>query len=408
MELQIDSVTIICSIVILLSPVLLKKERFKLNKSDIASIATSLGIFGTFLGVFLGLVHFDVTNIQDSIPDLLNGLKTAFLTSIAGMITALIVKISPKIYGFKTADGTSPVDTDAEKMIDLLGKIEKAIGGDNDSSLVTQIIKLRDKTDTLNISFREFADKMVADSTQSLIDALTQVMKDFNTQINEQFGENFKHLNEGVEKLVVWQQQYKAYVETMTDRFEVSLESIEQCEHHLQSITDKAEAFAKTATKLEQLLSNLDTTFVGIDNMAKSMPNVFPQIQNTIKNLTDNFANDVHLAVRQNNTMIDTQKKAIDAQINTMATFYPRIEDHQKKLVQKLTADVDTLMKNQSDTIARYMATIDKQLEDILTQTLQKFGDDLVSISNKFTSDYSTLADALSRLRQPVRTNLFN
>jgi hypothetical protein len=39
------------------------------------------------------------------------------------------------------------------------------------------------------------------------------VVKDFNARINEQFGENFKQLNEGVAKLLVWQEQH---VETIT------------------------------------------------------------------------------------------------------------------------------------------------------------------------------------------------
>ena len=44
--------------------------------------AVSLGIFGTFVGVYVGLLGFDVHDISASIPILLDGLKTAFMTSI--------------------------------------------------------------------------------------------------------------------------------------------------------------------------------------------------------------------------------------------------------------------------------------------------------------------------------------
>ena len=50
------------------------------------TLMTSLGILGTFWGVVLGLLDFDTINIDRSIPNLLSGLKTAFVTSILGML----------------------------------------------------------------------------------------------------------------------------------------------------------------------------------------------------------------------------------------------------------------------------------------------------------------------------------
>lgn len=54
------------------------------------AIFTTLGLLGTFIGIFMGLQSFDVNNIDDSIPNLLYGLKTSFLTSIVGIILSLI------------------------------------------------------------------------------------------------------------------------------------------------------------------------------------------------------------------------------------------------------------------------------------------------------------------------------
>jgi hypothetical protein len=56
------------------------------------TILTSIGIFGTFLGVALGLSSFDTTQLQESVPQLLSGLKTAFWSSIAGLLGALTIK----------------------------------------------------------------------------------------------------------------------------------------------------------------------------------------------------------------------------------------------------------------------------------------------------------------------------
>ena len=56
------------------------------------TLLTTLGVLGTFTGIFLGLLDFDVTNIDDSVPQLLSGLKIAFVTSIFGMATMIALR----------------------------------------------------------------------------------------------------------------------------------------------------------------------------------------------------------------------------------------------------------------------------------------------------------------------------
>lgn len=46
---------------------------------------STMGVLGTFIGIYIGLQEFDPRNIQASIPVLLDGLKTAFSTSLWGM-----------------------------------------------------------------------------------------------------------------------------------------------------------------------------------------------------------------------------------------------------------------------------------------------------------------------------------
>ena len=53
---------------------------------------TSLGMLGTFVGIFLGLIDFNVFAIDASVPTLLAGLKLAFATSILGLAAALVFK----------------------------------------------------------------------------------------------------------------------------------------------------------------------------------------------------------------------------------------------------------------------------------------------------------------------------
>lgn len=68
--------------------VLIKERRWI---EQIPTIVSTTGVIGTFLGITLGLIVFKTDALDSSIPLLLSGLKTAFFTSLAGMIGSLIL-----------------------------------------------------------------------------------------------------------------------------------------------------------------------------------------------------------------------------------------------------------------------------------------------------------------------------
>ena len=55
------------------------------------SLISTLGVLFTFIGITVGLVSFDTSDLDTSIPLLLDGLKTAFVTSIMGMLGSMIL-----------------------------------------------------------------------------------------------------------------------------------------------------------------------------------------------------------------------------------------------------------------------------------------------------------------------------
>lgn len=59
---------------------------------SLPSVLSTLGVLGTFIGITAGLVKFDTGDLDSSIPLLLSGLQTAFFTSLAGMLGALLLR----------------------------------------------------------------------------------------------------------------------------------------------------------------------------------------------------------------------------------------------------------------------------------------------------------------------------
>jgi len=61
---------------------------------DFKSQIVSVGVLGTFVGIFIGLQGFNPADIVNSVNEILVGLKTAFFTSIVGMSVSTLLSIT--------------------------------------------------------------------------------------------------------------------------------------------------------------------------------------------------------------------------------------------------------------------------------------------------------------------------
>lgn len=397
--------SIIISVAILISPYILKRWQ---SISGLKGLVTTFGILGTFIGIFSGLLAFDVANIQGSVPKLLSGLQTAFLTSISGMCAGILLTISPRVYGITIQEEDKSQDELVQQMARHLANMDRSLTGDGESTLLTQIQKLRttfsDKQDELNKSFREFADKVVADSTQSLIDALTEVMKDFNTKINEQFGDNFKQLNDAVSKMLVWQQEYSERVEAMTKQFERTLEGVQKCETALTNISSQSQKFSDTAKQLNAILSALEQEKVNLQNgvnafadMASKAKETFPIIHEQLNKVSKDLTTTVSLVVTENTKQVNAMKDTLNNQAKQLQESNQQLSNQ----VQKITADfngrTEKMLTQMSEKLTTQVTELDKQLGEELNKSISTLGRHLTSLSKTFVDDYSNLT---TRLRE--------
>ena len=177
------------------------------------TILTTLGIFGTFLGVAIGLSHFDTTNVQASVPSLLAGLKTAFWASVFGVGAAVQLKLRELMIGaFTKKKPTGQSVTPLAVLVD----IREALAGYGDASLSQQIRMLRQEMggrlvaevvgarkeaterldairqgqiDTLaqmelaGMVQQKALHKLADGATESLVAALQRVVTDFNDKV---------------------------------------------------------------------------------------------------------------------------------------------------------------------------------------------------------------------------------
>ncbi len=122
---------------------------------DAPTLLTSLGILGTFVGIVVGLLHFEPTDIDTSIPNLLAGLKTAFITSLAGMGSAILLKIlstTPILIPQQSTKENTPASP--EEILRTLIDQRQGINALRDAIAGKEETALRDSS---RVQYREFS-----------------------------------------------------------------------------------------------------------------------------------------------------------------------------------------------------------------------------------------------------------
>ncbi|MGI0406265.1 hypothetical protein ACRE1U_02965 [Helicobacter himalayensis] len=184
---------------------------------DFKSIIMSSGVLGTFVGIFVGLFSFDTLHLESSVPLLLDGLKTAFYTSILGMGEAIVLSVLQKRKHIKS-DEESNLSYIAQQVsflenLRFLPTLEKLPTSESLHALFERNhAMIESRFQEIAHSLQKATSELAKGASKELISALENVIKDFNANLQNQFGENFKELNSAVGKLLVWQEEYKEFI----------------------------------------------------------------------------------------------------------------------------------------------------------------------------------------------------
>lgn len=337
------------------------------------SLLVSIGIFGTFLGIFFALVDFNVNRVDESIPELLSGLKVAFGTSIVGLFLSLAFRA---IILYKPKKIKSTEEADVKDLLAKMTEVKDAISADNESSVITQLQKLRSETiDSLKEmqkSFSEFAAEMSQNNVNALIEAVQKVMEDFNAKINDQLGESFKELSSSVQNLVEWQNNYKTHVETLNDQLQTAIsgitssqESLKQISENMESLPKSTEALKDIMTTVQGQIDNLNNQLDAFAQMKDKAVDAMPTIEKNLNEMTESLSNSV-------------------SSIENMST---EIRDSVKQSI-----------KETNDMLINQIKGLDEQMQKEVTKIVEIMGSNLASLSEKFVSDYSPLTNQLVNL----------
>ena len=277
------------------------------NRSGSASYLVSLGIFGTFLGITIALFGFDPEQIQASVPELIGGMKVAFISSAVGIAFSLILKF-PSLGSSgagsaeaKTADDIFLVMVEQKKQLESL---HSALVGEADSTLLTQLQLIRtegrDQADMIRSSLDDFARTLAENNSAAFIEALEGAVREFNDKISEQFGENFAQLNEAVGRLLDWQEHYREQLKTTIELFADIGRQLKQASSEISDVAQQTQSLARVSEQQAEWLQaqktaqiELEARLEAFSDLAETARSAFPLINKNLEDITKGFGDSV-------------------------------------------------------------------------------------------------------------------
>lgn len=348
-------------------------EKMEANRRIIEyfpTLVSTLGVLGTFGGITKGLMAFDTSDLDQSIPGLLDGLKTAFFTSLAGMIGSMFLSAFISKKQDERDGGISDINQAA-------GEITKSVKAMSDAN-----------TETMR-SIQQQLTEQEADR-KAFYRTVGEVMS--------KISDTQKSITSAIDSLVVLQRSQEnslADIKEATTQQSVAINSVakysqevSEYTHHLGEILDVISGMSGTEDEINEKVGKLKEIIHGEvieieDNMAK-----------TNKLLESKFDEFTELLKKSNTeALVEVMKKVTEE-------FQKQMNSLINKLIQEnfdqLNKSVEKLNQWQQE---------NKEMIASLTHQYREMSDNFEATSTSLTrvkDDTTSLVSEGGKLRQLV------
>ena len=445
---------------------------------DIApALMVSAGIIGTFWGTFIALGDFqtgaesggnlDHDAMVNSIPTVLGGMKSAFVTSLIGLFFGFVSKIGFRFIPEKTPDALPH----EQNVLDLLGdiksgisgesdkslssqierlqaeyregaaEIKQSIAGDGDSSVASQLIKLRNANsegfknlDSRMAGLAEAIGETLVDSLNSLIgelretilnqlaeqlkktdellrEKLSEMLDRIEKALIDQFGETFKQFNEATQAIKKWQEEHRAHVEQLTAAFQTTAEGITR-------IRVECESIPATMEQLRTLMGELDERLRAFADMKKSAEESFPVIKGHLDSIGADLKKSAEGFSGLEETITRSYEQAASLAQQHIATAQSHIENvgaEINRTAAQLTETAGSMITESRAAAAQHQEAMQAAANEMqnalatLTENIRKqFSDSAEEIKTAAENMISESRNASVQQREEIRTLVDN
>lgn len=379
-----------------------------------AGTLVGLGLLGTFLGLTLGIQGFDSSNsdnIQSSIQSLLDGMGTAFLTSLLGMFLSLVYTIFEKVWRNGLAkrlyDLNQKLDDDYYiDDVELSAYNQKVISSEVTKKFSEELNSVSNAlfdriSPLMHYQNTEGHDVPVANAIREILtnnEEQTRALKSFSSdlalELNDRLDETLSRQMQ--QRLIPLMESVDNTTKTVVEHIDqmalsVSSPATDMIERVVEELKDSLmgimEEFKSTLSKnatneLENLALSLGTATKAIAEFPQNMANISDVLQLTITEVRNSIAEISNSSAAANSSAMKQMQEQIVFATNSISNAITEVKDVMNNITQSSEQSsndlIEKVAKSTSD-MSSFMHQTMEQLAGVMQTSVQAMSDDIAS-----------------------------
>ena len=413
----------------------------------IPPVFPTLGILCTAIGITIGIWSFDAKDIQNSIPQLLGGLKFAFIATILGILGLIIFQKWTAIIQKQIDDTPNKpiIETNELSAISALTFEVQELKNDNQKQIEKLIQSFGNDLEnkvSLKLSNIEKATLETQNSNKELVIQLKELRKEQKETARQANSETIKLKGELIEKLIEFKQEQKEtatkankntdeIIKAMSENNKLTSKKFDEFSELLRkNNTEALVEIMKLATEqfneqMSELINKLvQENFAELNNSVKSLNDWQYHNKEQVQKLTEQFQNTSEMFTISATTLkqVAENTKSLtddDSKLSQLISELKRvmIEDSKfQEITNKLTNTIQ-ILANTTESFDKTTSKLndwvitEKNFKDaavILISKLEEFRDFNGDVWQNYRNEMNNGVAVISKASKSISSDLDN
>ena len=378
---------------------------------QIGNALTGLGILGTFIGLTMGLETFNSQDAINSTPELLNGIKVAFYTSIFGVVGSIVYNhyyhkdleecnlLLEEFYSAVYENVCPDTETDYyNKMLEFNQKQTAsldALAGSIAGELAPKFAEAINKSVTPTM---EKLNKSIDDYIMRAVDAqsetIQKIVDKFMKQLNKSLDDQFHNLSRSIKDMCDWQ-------DDSTEKLKLIMGSLAKMGEKMHEISIDVENAEKNRKEINDGTN-------GLIDRARRYTDAFKDYADNLKAWTDEIKSDVNKTREHEESLAqlleqrykenDELRENLMYVSNTFGAYKESLENSlnmQKNENLELHNSIDEIVKKLEEYIAQNTISVSKT-----TETYENAIKQVVEHNNKLNASIDSVTKQIEKMNK--------
>lgn len=389
---------------------------------SIPPVFPTLGIFCTALGITIGIWDFNTTDIQGSIPELLKGLRLAFVATMAGIIGLIIFQKWNAIIQKQIDDNPNRPRKQSDELsaISELTFAVQELKKDNEKQIGNLIQSLGNELESKVSAKLSTIEKEVINLQKSTNDSRTEI-SDHLKNLREEQKVTSEKANNNTDQIIKAMSENNTLTAKKFDEFSELLKqnNTEALVEVMKRTTEQFNA------QMSELINRLvKENFAELNNSVKNLNDWQQQNKEQVQKLTEQFQQTTEMFTVSATTLkqvADNTKSLTDddSKLNNLIQQLNKvmIEDGKfQEITNKLTTTIETLEKTTEsfdETTSKLNDWVKteknfKEATQILISKLEEFRDFKSDVWKNYRSEMQSAVDTIQKSSKSISSDLDN